>query len=73
MYATYQDINALMEAVKADKEIEGAGAYVANRYPIRFVLFDNFRDSYEFVSRLADDTLVLRIVSGWNLIILTLC
>lgn len=64
MYATYQDINALMEAVKADKEIEGAGAYVANRYPIRFVLFDNFRDSYEFVSRLADDTLVLRI-SKW--------
>ena len=64
MYATYQDINSLMEAVKADKEIEGAGAYVANRYPIRFVLFDNFRDSYEFVSRLADDTLVLRI-SKW--------
>lgn len=64
MYATYQDINALMEAIKADKEIEGAGAYVANRYPIRFVLFDNFRDSYEFVSRLADDTLVLRI-SKW--------
>ena len=64
MYTTYQDINALIESVKADKEIEGAGAYVANRYPIRFVLFDNFRDSYEFVSRLADDTLVLRI-SKW--------
>jgi hypothetical protein len=64
MYTTYQDINALIKAVKADKEIEGAGAYVANRYPIRFVLFDNFRDSYEFVSRLADEALVLRI-SKW--------
>ena len=64
MYATYQNINTLIEAVKSDKEIEGAGAYVANRYPIRFVLFDNFRDSYEFVSRLADVTLVLRI-SKW--------
>ena len=64
MYATFQNINALLDAVKADKEIEGAGAYVANRYPIRFVLFDNFRDSYEFVSSLADETLVLRI-SKW--------
>lgn len=64
MYTTFQDINALIEAVKADKKIEGAGAYVANRYPIRFVLFDNFRDSYDFVSRLADDALVLRI-SKW--------
>ena len=25
------------------------GAATANRYPIRFVLFDNFRDSYDFV------------------------
>ena len=64
MYATFQNINALLDAVKTDKEIEGAGAYVANRYPIRFVLFDNFRDSYEFVSSLADETLVLRI-SKW--------
>lgn len=64
MYTTYKDVNALIEAVKADKKIEGAGAFVANRYPIRFVLFDNFRDCYDFVSKMAAETLVLRI-SKW--------
>lgn len=64
MYTTYQNIDDLIKAIKADKELEGAGAYVANRYPIRFVLFDNFRDSYDFVSRLAGEALVLRI-SKW--------
>ena len=37
-----------------DKNATGANAFTANRYPIRFVLFDNFRDCYEFVSRQAN-------------------
>lgn len=43
-----------MQAVEKDKNAIGASSYTANRYPIRFVLFDNFRDCYEFVSRQAN-------------------
>ncbi len=51
MFKTYDNMDALMEAVELDKNISGSTAFTANRYPIRFVLFDNFRDCYEFVSR----------------------
>ena len=61
MYKSYQDIDALTSAVKADKDIVGANSFVANRYPIRFVLFDNFRDCYEFVSQMAEKAIVVRI------------
>ena len=43
-----------MQAVERDKNATGVNAFTANRYPIRFVLFDNFRDCYEFVSRQAN-------------------
>lgn len=50
MFKTFDNMEALMKAVDRDKNATGAGAFVANRYPVRFVLFDNFRDCYEFVS-----------------------
>lgn len=43
--ASFEELKALVEE---DKNINGMGAATANRYPIRFVLFDNFRDSYDF-------------------------
>ena len=50
MYKEFSHINELIEWVKYDKNIDGSLAPTANRYPIRFVLFDNFRDSFDFVS-----------------------
>lgn len=44
--ASFEELKTLVEA---DKHINGMGAATANRYPIRFVLFDNFHDSFEFV------------------------
>lgn len=44
--ASFEELKALVEE---DKNMNGMGAATANRYPIRFVLFDNFHDSYEFV------------------------
>lgn len=64
MYKAFQNIEELVSATKADKAIKGAGAYSANRFPVRFVLFENFRDCYEFVSRMAEHTHVVRI-SNW--------
>lgn len=49
MYKDFLHIDDLVEWVKLDKKIEGSQAPTINRYPIRFVLFDNFRDSFEFV------------------------
>lgn len=54
MFQTFDNMEALMQAVEKDKNATGANAFTANRYPIRFVLFDNFRDCYEFVSRQAN-------------------
>ena len=40
----------LISFVEADKNISGVNASAANRVPVRFVLFDNFQDSYRFTS-----------------------
>lgn len=38
--------------VEEDLTSTGLGAYIVRRYPIRFVLFNNFRDSFQFVKEL---------------------
>ena len=48
-FKTVTSLEELKELVDEDKNINGMGAATANRYPIRFVLFDNFHDSFEFV------------------------
>jgi hypothetical protein len=48
------DYESLMKFVNTDKEISGAIAENANRYPIRFVLFDNFQDYYKFVDNISN-------------------
>lgn len=51
MLTQYADIETLMQVVEQDKNNPNNGVYEADRYPIRFILFDNFRDCYEFISR----------------------
>ena len=46
MYNEFHDIEDLYAEVAADKTISGANAYRLNRYPIRFVMFDNFARRY---------------------------
>lgn len=42
-------MDALKAHVEDDKQARGIGVSTLDRYPIRFVLFDNFRDCYDFV------------------------
>jgi hypothetical protein len=49
MYKEFGNMEKLISYVDADKNVSGGYATLANRYPIRFVLFDNFKDSFEFV------------------------
>ena len=58
-------MEALMRAVEEDKNATGTSAFTANRYPVRFVLFDNFRDCREFVSRQAQDNVFFQSIDLW--------
>lgn len=49
MLKTFTNFEELLWTVHADRNIEGDGASTANRFPVRFVLFDNFRDCCMFV------------------------
>lgn len=49
MLKTFTNFEELLWTVHADRNIEGDGASIANRFPVRFVLFDNFRDCCRFV------------------------
>ena len=52
MNKDFEHIDRLIEEVKKDKAADGANSSILNRYPVRFVLFDNFADSKDFVSEL---------------------
>ena len=49
MYNEYKSFEELRNIVLNDKELTGMDVSTRNRYPIRFVLFDNFRDCGQFV------------------------
>lgn len=55
MYTKFNDISSLMEAVKKDKQADGVDSSTYKRYPIRFVLFDNFKDSYLFTKNMIQE------------------
>lgn len=52
MFKPFDSFSALMAEVHADRNITGDGASTANRFPVRFVLFDNFRDCCQFVEEM---------------------
>ena len=51
----FRDIEDLKRHVEEDKQAKGVGAATLDRYPIRFVLFDNFRDCFDFVDYLQSE------------------
>ena len=66
MYSEFLSFEELKRQVVTDKESAGVDAYTRNRYPIRFVLFDNFRDSSMFVEYVQTEMhAVLESVDKW--------
>lgn len=55
MYSLLKNIDELKRLVETDKEARGFGSNSADRYPIRFVLLDNFRDCADFVDYLQQE------------------
>lgn len=52
MYKTFSHIEDLLSEVDRDQNTNGSQAFTADRYPVRFVLFDNFIDSYAFTEKM---------------------
>lgn len=54
MHKIFRSLDELFVHIKEDKEWTGANAALYNRYPVRFVLFDNFVDFNEFIANRPD-------------------
>lgn len=54
MHKSFTSLTDLFAHIKEDKEWTGANAAHHNRYPVRFVLFDNFADFNEFINERPD-------------------
>ena len=66
MYKEFGNIEELIQYVDTDKNVSGSGAMQANRYPIRFILFDNFRESFEFVNKMQSQfKCIVESVDSW--------
>jgi len=52
MFESFDDLDKLKQAVLHDRTFTGEGSATADRFPVRFVLFDNFRDCCAFVGEL---------------------
>ena len=52
MFESFDDFDKLRQVVLYDRTFTGEGSANADRFPVRFVLFDNFRDCCAFVEEL---------------------
>ena len=52
MFYQFENLRELMTALEDDRRAGGAGASTRDRFPVRLVLFDNFRDCCAFIEEL---------------------
>ncbi len=65
MYEKFPDLDTLYQAMDRDKCIAESGVASANRYPLRFVLFENFSDFYNFVLECAEKGIQVVGIEKW--------
>lgn len=66
MRRDFLSFEELWKCLTLDREVADARAGSANRFPVRFVLFDTFDDSVEFVDRLQNELkCTVKSVSEW--------
>ena len=66
MYQKFNSREELYKCVADDKCVQGINSFTLNRYPLRFVLFDNFSDYYDFVKYLqVQQGVVVQSVDEW--------
>lgn len=65
MYKDFGSLNELYQWIEFDKHWTGAESSLRNRYPIRFVLFENFGDFCEFVQVCQDHGVYVQSIEKW--------
>lgn len=65
MYKEFDTIESLYQWMKEDKNWMGAEANQRNRYPLRFVLFENFQDFRTFADECQNHNVFVQSMEGW--------
>ncbi len=65
MFERFSTLDALYQEMDRDKSIADIGIASANRYPLRFVLFENFSDFYEFIQKSAEKRIQVVGIEKW--------
>lgn len=65
MYKEFASLKDLYQEIEADKHWTGAESSLRNRYPIRFVLFENFGDFGDFVQVCQDHDVYVQSIEKW--------
>lgn len=65
MYEKFPSLDYLYQEMDRDKHIADVGIASANRYPLRFVLFENFSDFYNFVFKCAEKGIQVVGIEKW--------
>lgn len=65
MYKEFNDIESLYQWMEEDKNWMGAEANHRNRYPLRFVLFENFQDFRTFADECQNHNVFVQSMEGW--------
>jgi len=65
MYQVFSSLNDLYKEIVEDKNWQGAESGLRNRYPLRFVLFENFSDFYDFVQECSNHDIFVQSIDKW--------
>lgn len=65
MYKEFGTLEDLYHEIEVDKHWTGAESSLRNRYPIRFVLFENFGDFADFVQVCQDHDVYVQSIEKW--------
>jgi len=65
MYKVFRTIDELYDEIEKDKNWTGVDSATRNRYPLRFVLFDNFKNFNEFVNECTNHCVFVQSLEKW--------
>lgn len=65
MYKDFTSLDNLYKEIDLDKNWQGAESGLRNRYPLRFVLFENFSDFNSFVQECSNHNIFVQNMEKW--------
>lgn len=65
MYKVFSSLKDLYKEIDIDKNWQGAESGLRNRYPLRFVLFENFCDFNDFIQECSNHNIYIQSMEKW--------